>query len=187
MDDHLQRVQMQQQVGPITAPSMMQTTQESEAVMAPSMMEQMLQQEASESGSYSWKSGREADLQYLGKGRVGDFSGLQGTTIEEVLSRIPEAARRRELIPIEGKVTEGFEYKWTQEGKTYRVRIHGKDASAPAGSNAANGWVVRVQQGKKYLDPVSLQYQSPGITNPASQKYSEVLANRTHIPIQNPQ
>lgn len=112
---------------------------------------------------------------------------MEGATIEEVLSRIPEDAVRRELIPEVGKVTEGFEYKWVQDGKTYRVRIHGADASAPAGSNAANGWVIRVQQGKKYLDPISLEFQPPGITNIASPNYSEELANRTHIPIKNPE
>ena len=71
-------------------------------------------------------------------------------------------------------------------GKIYRVRVHGPDASAPSGSNAANGWVVRVQQGKKYMDPISLQYQPPGITNILSPNYSEELANATHIPIVTP-
>ena len=140
-----------------------------------------------ESGTYSWKIGSAEDAKYLGKGNIGDFSNLEGATIEEVLSRIPEDAVRRELIPEVGKVTEGFEYKWVQDGKTYRVRIHGADASAPAGSNAANGWVIRVQQGKKYLDPISLEFQPPGITNIASPNYSEELANRTHIPIKNPE
>lgn len=51
-------------------------------------------------------------------------------------------------------MTEGFEYKWVEEEVTVRVRIHGPDASAPVGSNAASNWVVRVQCGKKYLDPV---------------------------------
>ena len=85
-----------------------------------------------------------------------------------------------------GKVTEGFEYKWVQDGKTYRVRIHGIDESAPAGSNAANGWVVRVQKGKRYLDPVTMEYQPTGITNINSPNFNEELANRTHIPIQDP-
>ena len=122
----------------------------------------------------------------MGTGNVGEFSDMQGKSIEEILSIIPQNATRRELTPEVGKVTEGFEYKWVDNGKTYRVRIHGADASAPVGSNAANGWVVRVQQGKKYLDPVSIEYQPPGITNINSLNYSEELANRTHIPIKNP-
>ena len=63
-----------------------------------------------ESGTYSWKIGSAEDAKYLGKGNIGDFSNLEGATIEEVLSRIPEDAVRRELIPEVGKVTEGCEY-----------------------------------------------------------------------------
>ncbi|MEI3613635.1 polymorphic toxin type 30 domain-containing protein [Pseudogracilibacillus sp. SO30301A] len=98
------------------------------------------------------------------------------------------------LIPIRskvnravvGKVTEGFEYKWTEEGVTIRVRVHGPDPSAPIGSNAADNWIVRVQQGKKYLDPVTGEYQLPGISNINSPYYNEDFANRTHIPIKDP-
>ena len=67
-----------------------------------------------------------------------------------------------------------------------QLRIHGIDASAPAGSNATNGWVVRVQQGKKYLSPISMEFQPPDITKIDSPYYSEELANSTHIPIQSP-
>lgn len=36
------------------------------------------------------------------------------------------------------------------------------------------------------MDPISLQYQPPGITNILSPNYSEELANATHIPIVTP-
>ncbi|MEK4171456.1 polymorphic toxin type 30 domain-containing protein [Lysinibacillus sp. FSL L8-0312] len=121
-----------------------------------------------------------------GTGKVGDFRNLEGTSIDEIISRIPSDASRRELKPVEGKVTEGFEYKWTQDGKTMRVRVHGPDPSAPPGSNAAKGWIVRVQEGKKYLDPVTGEYQPPGISKSDSPFYNEDLANRTHIPIKSP-
>ena len=58
-----------------------------------------------------------------------------------------------------------------------QLRIHGIDASAPAGSNAANGWVVRVQQGKKYLSPISMEFQPPGITKIDSPYYSEEISD----------
>ena len=48
----------------------------------------------------------------------------------------------RELYPVQGGATEGFEFKWVQNGQTYRVRVHNVDPSAPVGSNAYNGWVV---------------------------------------------
>ena len=58
-----------------------------------------------------------------------------------------------------------------------QLRIHGIDASAPAGSNSANGWVVRVQQGKKYLSPISMEFQPPGITKIDSPYYSEEISD----------
>ncbi|UAC49336.1 hypothetical protein K6959_05640 [Bacillus aquiflavi] len=123
----------------------------------------------------------------LGTGKVGDFNNIQGSTIDDILSRIPTDAKKRILTPQSGKVTEGFEYTWrNSDGKKKTVRVHGPDASAPVGSNASNGWIIRVQEGKKYLDPVTGEYQPRGITNPNSPNYSDDLANRTHIPIQPP-
>ena len=75
-----------------------------------------------EGGTYSWKIGSTEDTKYIGN--VGDFSNLEGATIEDILSRIPEDAVCRELIPEVGKVTEGFEYKWMQDGKTLANSIH---------------------------------------------------------------
>ncbi|MBC1573434.1 hypothetical protein HCJ57_11155 [Listeria booriae] len=118
---------------------------------------------------------------------VGDFSNLQGSSVDDILSRIPKDANKRLLTPQPGKVTEGFEYTWkSSDGTKMTVRVHGPDPSAPVGSNAANGWVVRVQQGKKYLDPISGDFQPPGISRPNSEFYSEELINSTHIPIQTP-
>ncbi|OJG84394.1 hypothetical protein RV15_GL003096 [Enterococcus silesiacus] len=103
------------------------------------------------------------------------------------MSRIPKDANKRVLTPQPGKVTEGFEYTWkASDGTKMTVRVHGQDASAPVGSNAANGWIVRVQQGKKYLDPISGEFQPPGISRPNSEFYNEELINSTHIPIQTP-
>ena len=68
--------------------------------------------------------------------------------MNDILDRIPDEAVLRELRPVEGGCTEGFELKWISDGKTYRVRVYNDGPSAPIGSNAANGWVVRVQQGR---------------------------------------
>lgn len=131
------------------------------------------------SGNASWKAS-------LGSGKIGDFSNIQGGTIEEILSRIPKDAQMRVLKPVAGKVETGVEFSWKAGDKTMRVRIHDIDLSAPAGSNAANGWVVRVQEGKKYLDPDTGIFQPPGISNPDSPFYDPNLGNSTHIPIQTP-
>ncbi|WP_271001330.1 polymorphic toxin type 30 domain-containing protein [Listeria seeligeri] len=98
---------------------------------------------------------------------------------------MPKDAKKRLLTPQSGKVIEGFEYTWkTDDGTKMTVRVHGPDASAPEGSNAAKGWIVRVKKGKKYLDSISGEFQPPGISRPDSEFYNEELINSTHIPIQ---
>lgn len=68
----------------------------------------------------------------LGSGNVGDFSNLQGSSVDDILSRIPIDANKRVLTPQTGKVTEGFEYTWkSSEGTKMTVRVHGPDALAP--------------------------------------------------------
>lgn len=52
---------------------------------------------------------------------IGDFTELEGSTVDEILDRIPDEAVLRELYPVQGGATEGFEFKWVQNGQTYRV------------------------------------------------------------------
>ncbi|MGF1527365.1 MAG: polymorphic toxin type 30 domain-containing protein [Candidatus Competibacterales bacterium] len=119
--------------------------------------------------------------------KVGKFDDIAGQSVEEILKRIPDDATERVLKPVDGKVQVGVEYKWVDDnGVTNRVRIHGPDPSAPAGSNAADGWVARHQVGGKYYDPDAGQLMPPGIKNPDSPHYNPTSANNTHIPIQTP-
>ncbi|MBQ6229641.1 MAG: hypothetical protein IJJ74_00805 [Eubacterium sp.] len=118
--------------------------------------------------------------------KIGDFTYLEGSTVDDILDRIPDEAVLRELRPVQGGATEGFEFKWTENGQTYRVRVHNSDPSAPVGSNAYNGWVVRVQRGKKYYDPTINDYREAKYFNPNGPFFDETIVNNTHIPIQNP-
>jgi hypothetical protein len=118
--------------------------------------------------------------------RVGDFTELEGSTVDEVLKRIPEDATMRELIPVEGGATERYEFMWTRDGQTYRVRIHNEDPSAPVGSNAANGWVTRVRRGRQYYDYTIDVFQPARFTNPSGPYFDENIMNNTHIPVINP-
>ena len=61
------------------------------------------------------------------KSKIGDFTNLEGSTVDDILDRIPDEATLRELYPVEGGATEGFEFKWVQDGQTYRVRVHNAD------------------------------------------------------------
>ncbi|MCA6774123.1 MULTISPECIES: polymorphic toxin type 30 domain-containing protein [Enterococcus] len=43
-----------------------------------------------------------------------------------------------------------------------------------------------MNKGKKNLDPISGNFQPPGISRPTSKFYNEDLINSTHIPIETP-
>lgn len=90
------------------------------------------------------------------------------------------------MRPIAGGVTEGFEFKWVKDGKTYRVRVHNAEPSAPIGSNVANGWIVRVQKGTNYYDDTVKAFQSARFTNPSGPYFDENIMNNTHISIIDP-
>ena len=100
------------------------------------------------------------------KSKIGDFINLEGSTVDDILDRIPDETTLRELYPVEGGATEGFEFKWVQDGQTYRVRVHNADPGAPAGSNAANGWLLRIQRGTQYYDYTINEFQPAKFTNP---------------------
>ncbi len=118
--------------------------------------------------------------------KIGDFTNLECSTVDDILDRIPDDAVLRELRPVQGGATEGFEFKWTWNGQTYRVRVHNSDPSAPVGTNAYNGWVVRVQRGKWYYDPTINDFREAKYFNPTGPFFDETIVNNTHIPIHNP-
>ncbi|WP_412738260.1 polymorphic toxin type 30 domain-containing protein [Krasilnikovia sp. MM14-A1259] len=70
------------------------------------------------------------------------------------MSIVPDNASVRELTPhANGGSQYGREFKWTNDaGKTVRLRIHGPDGMAPAGSNSATGETYTVQIGRQYQD-----------------------------------
>lgn len=103
-----------------------------------------------------------------------DFTGIQGCSIKEIVSRIPKNALMRELSPkldisqgesgfdIESKklthVGKGFEYSWKdKDGSDFVVRIHGIDHSQKAG-NASTGWTARVEKGNETLSSEGIWY-----------------------------
>lgn len=101
------------------------------------------------------------------------------------LRNIPENAKVRVLKPDpNGGAQYGVEYKWVnQQGQTVRFRVHGPDATAPAGSNAARGPTYRVQVGSKYMDVDGNLYPR-NVHNPKSPHYDPAAANKTHIPFE---
>ena len=143
---------------------------------------------ANAAGGYQFATEKGNSKTSYGKssGKIGDFTELEGSTVDEILDRIPDEAVLRELYPVQGGATEGFEFKWVQNGQTYRVRVHNVDPSAPVGSNAYNGWVVRAQRGRRYFDPTINDFREAKYFNPNGPDYDEVIINDTHIPILDP-
>jgi hypothetical protein len=126
-------------------------------------------------------------LRTVASSRVGDFSDIKGSTIQDVLQRIPDSATTRKLTPAPGKSQVGVEFKWVDsEGRTHRLRVHDIDPSAPVGSNSASGWTARHQVGQKYYDPVTKDFHPRNVHNPSSPNFNPEAANNTHIPIQIP-
>lgn len=68
---------------------------------------------------------------------VGDFRGIQGATIEDIVSRVPS---NWTLLPQK----QGMGIRFVDELGMERLRLHGPTAAAPAGSNSASGWTARV-------------------------------------------
>lgn len=108
------------------------------------------------------------------------FRGIRGATAQEVINRIPGHATKRTLTPIPGRVTQGVEYKWTDKIGTVRVRIHGPDPSAPVGSNAHSGWIVRVERSGRALEHDGIFHHRQS-HNPRSPHYNPTIANDTQI------
>ena len=97
---------------------------------------------------------------------VGDFTGLNGASVEEIISRIPSSWANAPQRMGQGLV-------WFDDTGNEAIRIHGPGINAPFGSNSASGWVLRIHAPNgQYYD------ESGNIVSPQS--------NDGHIPMGNP-
>ncbi|MGO4532659.1 polymorphic toxin type 30 domain-containing protein [Paenibacillus sp. 2TAF8] len=126
------------------------------------------------------------DLNRIGTGAVGDFQNVKD--VNDLLSRIPEDAKQIPWREVPGGAKEGVKFRWVDEaGKTWDVRTHSVDPTAPLGSNAANGWIYRVEV--KQVDPKwkwtmdsNGNFHKENVLREKSPYYDESIANETHIP-----
>ena len=96
---------------------------------------------------------------------VGNFQGIQGATVEEIVSRVPKDWI---VVPQE----KGMGIRFLDDLGTERLRLHGPGVRAPAGSNSAVGWTARVHV--------------PGVENQYYDSLGNIVgprANEGHIPI----
>lgn len=79
---------------------------------------------------------------------TGDFTGLEGATVEEIFSRVPKEWK---MLP--QNLGQGI--KFVDKAGIERIRIHAPDIKAPIRKNSNVGWVLRIQaddKGKKFYN-----------------------------------
>jgi RHS repeat-associated protein len=118
---------------------------------------------------------------------IGDFSNIKGKSVPDILEAVPPSAEKGHFnSSTTGGAQEGVKYKWTDSsGVKWEMRIHDPDPSAPIGSNASNGWIVRVKKGRNYMDHDGNFYHE-NIDHLSSPYYNPQAINDTHIPIKTP-
>jgi hypothetical protein len=68
---------------------------------------------------------------------VSDFTGIEGSTVEDIISRVPSDWT---MLPQK----QGMGVRFVDKQGVERLRLHGSSKAAPAGSNSASGWTARV-------------------------------------------
>jgi RHS repeat-associated protein len=119
--------------------------------------------------------------------KAGNFSDLPANpSIREILSRLPASAIPENFIPLEGGSQIGVKFKWkgisptTRKPTTFKLRLHDPDPKHP-GSNSANGWIYRLQEGSRYYDPKTKTWNTKAVLDSKN-----TLNNDSHIPMQTP-
>ncbi len=96
---------------------------------------------------------------------IGDFRGIEGATVENIISRVPKDWT---LAPQQ----RGMGIRFIDQTGQERLRLHAASPGAPAGSNSSAGWTARVHV--------------PGTPNSYYNSVGNVVgpkANEGHIPI----
>ncbi|WP_193726779.1 polymorphic toxin type 30 domain-containing protein [Paenibacillus guangzhouensis] len=126
------------------------------------------------------------DLNRIGTGAVGDFQNVKD--VNDLISRIPADAKQIPWREVPGGAKDGVKFRWIDEaGKTWDVRAHSVDPTAPSGSNAANGWIYRVEVKQvnpkwKWTMDSKGNFHKENVLRENSPHYDESIANDTHIP-----
>lgn len=133
------------------------------------------------SPSYSVEELREM----IGGDRAGDFNGLAGLSIEEMIARVPPGAEI-ELIDNPRFQGGGYNFTWYEGDTRMGLSMHGPDTEAPAGSRGADGWTARVRSGRRRWNPTGGENgegafePQPG---PNSDRRDDFMRD-THIPLE---
>jgi hypothetical protein len=116
-------------------------------------------------------------------GQPNAFDGVRGQSAEDAISRVPRGAERPNFDPGPTNM-DGVKFKWNNaDGSAGRMRIHGPDPAAPAGSNSAEGYVARIESGKTTFNGDTNSYVKPNVFNENSPMYDAAAANGAHVPL----
>ena len=126
------------------------------------------------------------DLNKIGTGAVGNFQNIKD--LNDFITRIPANAKQIPWRQVPGGAKDGVKFRWVDgTGKTWDVRAHSIDPTAPPGSNAAKGWIYRVEVKQvnpkwKWTMDSSGNFHKENVLRESSPYYNESIANETHIP-----
>lgn len=122
----------------------------------------------------------EADVVAIIANGVIDFASLDNI--------VPKLTPNTWSAKADDRIKHGFKYEWNQsEGAdgndivAWHVHGHAPDPAAPSGSNASNGWIVRIMRKKKFLLDAPYTPQAPGNPGPTQWGSSRAVASRSHI------
>ncbi|MFS0579288.1 polymorphic toxin type 30 domain-containing protein [Brevibacillus sp. 179-C9.3 HS] len=126
------------------------------------------------------------DINKIGTGQIGNFQDVKD--VNDLISRIPADAKQIPWREVPRGAKDGVKFRWVDEsGKTWDVRAHSEDPTAPPGSNAANGWIYRVEVKQvnpkwKWTMDSNGNFHKENVLREKSPYYDESIANDTHIP-----
>ncbi|XSS43633.1 polymorphic toxin type 30 domain-containing protein [Propionibacteriaceae bacterium Y1685] len=118
----------------------------------------------------------------LTKRQQAELAAKRAKRTDNPLDRVPRRAKRKDLTTME-HIGNGVQYEWSDKFGTHQVRIHGPDASAPPGSNAASGTTYRISHNRRFYEDIDGNvHDSRSATKKGSASYDPDFGDKTHIP-----
>jgi len=124
----------------------------------------------------------EQPIKLLPAPEIPDFSGVK--TLRDFLSRIPSNAVRLPWKDIPEGAKQGVKFIWTDAyGNKWRAWAHEMDPTAPSNSNAATGWIFRIQIKPETSGTGKWFFGEDAYYKENYIKKNNEISNKTHVPI----
>jgi RHS repeat-associated protein len=74
-----------------------------------------------------------------------DISKLEGSSLNEILTRLPSDAEKMYFQRNPTRIAEGYKFEWTDKaGNLWELYAHSPDKGAPNGANSRDNWTLRI-------------------------------------------